>query len=233
MFKKVAILQTNYIPWKGYFDIIGSVDEFILYDEVQYTKNDWRNRNKIKTLKGLQWLTIPVRQESLHQTIRDTKIASKDWPRKHWQALLLNYAKAAYFSQYKSLFEELFLNCTEEYLSQINFKFIQAINQVLGIRTHLSWSWEYDVPSGKTERLVSLVRKVGGTEYISGPSAKSYLDESQFERENIKVTWMDYKDYSVYNQLYPPFEHGVTILDLIFTEGPHALSFMKSSSKTI
>ncbi len=226
--KKVAILQSNYIPWKGYFDIINSVDEFIIFDDVQYTKNDWRNRNKIKTSQGLQWLTIPVQQESLHQSIRDTRISRKEWARKHWQALLLNYARAPYFSQYKSLFEELYLNCTEEYLSQINFRFIQVINQLLGIHTRLSWSWEYEVPSGKTTRLVALVKSVSGTEYISGPAAKDYLNESYFAAQGIKVSWMDYSGYPEYNQLYPPFEHGVTILDLLFMEGPNARNFMKS-----
>jgi len=231
--KKVAIVQSNYIPWKGYFDIINHVNEFIIYDEVQYTKNDWRNRNLIKTKQGLQWLTIPVRQEGLHQSIRDTKISARDWSRKHWTSLVLTYGKARFFKEYKDFFEELYLNCQEAYLSEVNYKFLRAINQVLGINTRLSWSSDYQVPPGKTERLVALVQAVGGQEYLSGPAARSYLDESCFAAQSIKVTWMDYAGYPEYGQLYPPFAHGVSVLDLLFSEGPHAQNFMKSFRKLV
>ncbi|HIP48251.1 MAG TPA: hypothetical protein EYG92_04705, partial [Lutibacter sp.] len=129
--KKIAILQSNYIPWKGYFDLINMVDEFILYDEVQYTKNDWRNRNKIQTKQGVQWLTIPVRQKELSQLIKDTKITDKKWGKKHWATIRQNYSKAKYFKEYKDIFEELYLNCEEQYLSQINYKFIVVINEIL------------------------------------------------------------------------------------------------------
>ena len=138
--KKIAILQSNYIPWKGYFDLINMVDEFIFYDEVQYTKNDWRNRNKIKTPQGIQWLTIPVRQENLEQKIKDTKISDKKWNIKHWRTISQNYSKAKYFKDYKDIFEELYLTCDEEYLSEINYKFITTINEILGIKTKLRWS---------------------------------------------------------------------------------------------
>ncbi len=226
--KKIAILQSNYIPWKGYFDMINMVDEFIFYDEVQYTKNDWRNRNKIKTSQGIQWLTIPVRQQNLKQKIKDTKITDKKWNIKHWRAISQNYAKAKYFKEYKEIFEELYLGCDEEYLSQINYKFIKAINEILGIKTRLRWSSEFKLKDGKTERLLGICKDCNADVYLSGPAAKDYFDEELAKKENIKVEWMDYSGYKEYNQLYPPFEHGVTILDLIFNEGPNATKFMKS-----
>ena len=105
--KKIAILQSNYIPWKGYFDLINMVDEFVLYDDVQYTHRDWRNRNKIKTSHGLKWLTIPVRQERFEQKIIETKVIDKRWNTKHWKSLVQNYSKAKYFNEYKYIFEEL------------------------------------------------------------------------------------------------------------------------------
>ena len=125
--KKLAILQSNYIPWKGYFDMINMVDEFIIYDCVQYTKNDWRNRNKIKTLNGVQWITIPVEQKELSQKICDTKVCLPNWNKKHWQTIVTNYSKAPYFKAYKSVLEQLYLETDTLYLSEINVKFIKDI----------------------------------------------------------------------------------------------------------
>lgn len=228
MNKKIAILQSNYIPWKGYFDLINSVDEFIFYDEVQYTKNDWRNRNKIKTKQGLQWLTIPVRQESLDQKINDTKISDKKWKKKHWSSISQNYSKSKYFKEYKDTFEELYLSCEEEYLSEINYKFIRTINKILEIDTKLTFSNDYELIGGQTERLINLCKQSNATHYLSGPAAKSYFDEDLANNEGIQVEWMDYSGYQEYSQLHFPFEHGVTILDLIFNEGKNAKKFMKS-----
>ena len=226
--KKVAILQSNYIPWKGYFDLINMVDEFILYDEVQYTKNDWRNRNKIKTPQGIQWLTIPIRQENLEQKIKDTKITDKKWNIKHWRTISQNYTKSRYFKDYKDIFEELYLSCDEEYLSQINYKFLTTINKILGITTKIRWSSEFELVDGQTEKLIGICKQCNVDIYLSGPAAKNYLDEKLAKQENIKVEWMDYSGYQEYNQLHLPFEHGVSILDLIFNEGSNANKFMKS-----
>jgi len=226
--KKIAILQSNYIPWKGYFDIINMVDEFILYDDVQYTKNDWRNRNKIKTKQGIQWLTIPVRRKKISQLIKDTKVQDKRWSKKHWTTIRQNYSKSLYFKEYKDIFEELYLNNKEEYLSQINYKFIVTINKILGIDTKIRWSSEFNLVDGQTERLLAICKDCNADIYLSGPSAKNYFDEDLAKKENIKVEWIDYSNYPKYNQLYPPFEHRVTILDLIFNEGSNAIKFMKS-----
>lgn len=226
--KKIAILQSNYIPWKGYFDLINMVDEFVIYDEVQYTKNDWRNRNKVKTSQKVQWLTIPVRQESLDQKIKDTKITDKKWNIKHWRTISQNYAKAKHFKEYKEIFEELYLNSDEEYLSQINYKFITTINKILGISTKIKWSSEFELIDGQTQKLLAICKSCNADVYLSGPSAKNYFDEELAKKENIKVEWMEYSEYSEYNQLFPPFEHGVSVLDLIFNEGSNASKFMKS-----
>ncbi len=214
--KRVAILQSNYIPWKGYFDIINSVDTFIIYDEVQYTKNDWRNRNQINSNQGLQWLTIPVRVENLEQKIHETKISFPKWNKKHWNTILTNYSKALNFKNNKDLFESLYLGCETNLLSEINLNFIKAINELLGIKTELIDSRELSLEGDKNERLVDAVKKVGGDLYLSGPAAKSYLDVNLFSKEGIDVEWKDYSNYPEYSSIHKEFHHGVSILDLIF-----------------
>ena len=227
--KKVAILQSNYIPWKGYFDLINMVDEFILYDDMQYTRRDWRNRNKIKTPNGLLWLSIPVEAKGKYfQKINETKISERDWAKKHWQTIKNNYSKTKYFKEYKDVFEDLYMNCDEEYLSQINYKFIITINKILGIKTKIRWSSEFKLIDGQTEKLLGICKDCNADIYISGPAAKDYFDEELSKKENIEVEWMDYSGYLEYNQLFPPFEHGVSILDLIFNEGSNVTKFMKS-----
>lgn len=227
--KKVAILQSNYIPWKGYFDLINMVDEFILYDDMQYTKRDWRNRNKIKTAQGLKWLSIPVEVKGkYYQKINETKISDKEWAKKHWQQIKQNYSKAKYFKEYKDIFEEIYLNCEEEYLSRVNLKFIKTVNSILDIDTKIRCSSEFELYEGQTEKLLGICKQCSGDIYLSGPAAKDYFDEDMAKKENIKVEWMDYSGYKEYTQLFPPFEHGVTILDLIFNEGLDSKKFMKS-----
>lgn len=226
--KKIAILQSNYIPWKGYFDLINMVDEFVLFDQVQYTKNDWRNRNQLKTKQGVQWLTIPVRHKDSDQKIIETKVADLKWSSKHWRTIQQNYSKAPYFKEYKEIFEGFYLNNNEEYLSQINYQLIKIINQILGIDTVITWSSDYELVEGQTEKLLGICKQAGADTYLSGPAAKDYFDEDLASQEAIQVEWMDYSGYPEYKQLHEPFEHGVTILDLIFNEGPNASKYMKS-----
>jgi hypothetical protein len=232
MAKRVAILQSNYIPWKGYFDIIGSVDEFIIYDEVQYTKNDWRNRNKIKTPQGVQWLTIPVYQMSLGQKISETKVSNVKWASKHWQSLQTNYSKAAFFREDKPFFEHYYRNVRTPFLSEINEGLLMMICELIGIKTRISKSADYVLTGDPTERLVSLCKQTNAELYLSGPSAKNYLQEGLFEEEGIKVEWADYHNYPQYSQLFPPFEHAVSILDLIFNVGgSNALKYLKCNRR--
>jgi len=228
--KRVAILQSNYIPWKGYFDIIRNVDAFIFYDSVQYTKNDWRNRNKIKTPNGVEWITIPVEFKSLGQRIDETQVARRDWNIKHWKTLSNNYAKAPCFRKYKDLFEDIYTKQLSDVtnLSQINFILIKNICDFLGIKTELLWDKDLGLIEGKTEKLVDLCQKMEASEYVSGPAAKDYLEETLFASASIKVTWMDYSGYKEYAQMFPPFEHGVSILDLLFNTGENAVDYLKS-----
>ena len=227
MGKKLATVQSSYIPWKGYFDLINLADEFILFDDAQYTKNDWRNRNRIKTHTGVIWITIPIRHR-FPQKIKDTIISYPGWNHKHWKSILQNYSKAEYFPVYRELFEDLYLGCKERFLSQINYRFLTAICEILGIDTEISWSMDYHLIEGKTERLVDLCKQAGATEYISGPSAKGYIDEELFRSGGVELRYMDYSGYPEYDQLFPPFEHHVSIIDLIFNEGPNATKYMKS-----
>jgi hypothetical protein len=227
--KVVAIVQSSYIPWKGYFDLVNWADEFILFDDMQYTRRDWRNRNRIKTRGGTLWLTIPVQVKGrFHQRIDETKVADSGWARNHWESLQHSYAHASHFAEYAPFFEKLYLGLQEEYLSRINFRFLRAICDLLGIATRLSWSAEYRSVAGKTERLVHLCRQAGATEYVSGPSARDYLDERQFQDAGIKLRYADYSGYPEYHQLYPPFDHHVSVLDLLFNEGPHAGRYLLS-----
>ncbi len=226
--KKVAILQSNYIPWKGYFDMIAAVDEFILYDDVQYTRRDWRNRNQIKTQQGLQWITVPVLVKGkYHQKIRDTEIDGSDWALLHWKALVQNYSRAPHFVEIAALVEPIYLAGHYTHLSHLNRRFIEVVCNYLGIKTAITNSWDYELLDGKTERLADLCAQVGGTEYISGPSARDYIEEQVFIERDIKLTWFDYAGYPEYSQLWGEFTHGVTILDLLFNCGKDAYRHMR------
>lgn len=225
--KIVSIVQPNYIPWKGYFDMIRAVDEFILLDDVQYT-HDWRNRNLIKTKDGLKWLTVPVKVSTLQVQIKNVKVMNAGWRRKHWNAITHNYAKAKYFELFRDRLKELFLQHDETFISKINHAFLVEINSWLNIATPLTWSSEYNAEGKKGEKVLNLCKKAKATVYLSGPSAKAYLHESIFTDAGIEVKWMDYSNYPEYPQLFAPFEHRVTILDLILNEGPNALNYMKS-----
>jgi hypothetical protein len=229
--KSVAIIQSNYIPWKGYFDMIGMVDEFVIYDEVQYTKNDWRNRNRIKAQSGTQWITIPVYQKSLNQKVSESLISDAKWAHKHWNTLVTNYSKAAHFKSVSSFFEEFYKRDQPDLLSEVNTALIQLICDYLDIKTKISNSSDYQLTGDPTEKLVSLCKQIGATTYLTGPAAKNYLQESLFNQESISVQWMDYSNYPEYPQLHPPFEHAVSILDLLFHTGQEASHYMKFSKK--
>jgi hypothetical protein len=221
--KTVAILQSNYIPWKGYFDLMRSVDEFILYDDVQFTRRDWRNRNRLKSPEGVRWLTIPVKVKGRYvQRIDETEVSDPDWASRHWSTLVAWYGQTAYFKQYRPVIEELYLGARECHLSLINRRFLEGLRDILGISTPLRWSTDYQGSGQKTERLLSLCRAAGATRYLSGPAASAYLEEDRFRAEGIEVAWMSYDGYPEYPQLHPPFDHHVSVLDLIFNVGADA-----------
>lgn len=223
---RVAVLQSNYIPWKGYFDIIHDVDVFVFYDDVQYTKNDWRNRNLVKTVKGTEWLSIPVgsREDRL---ICDVEIHDTHWPNKHWRTICQCYGKTPHFARYEGALKEVYLGRSWQSLSALNQHLIGLIaRQFLGIETALSDSREFHACGAKLDRLLDLLSKVGATSYVSGPAARDYIDAGRFQAAGIELHWKDYRGYPEYPQRFPPFTHQVTILDLLFNTGPDAPHFI-------
>lgn len=222
--KKVAVLQSNYIPWKGYFDIIHDVDLFVFYDEVQYTVQDWRNRNKIKSKEGSFWLIVPV-NSNLNNKIYEVKIAEnhKNWCRKHFNAIQLNYAKAPFYKKYKDFLEYVYLEKEWQYLFELNRFLIEHISkEFLKINTAFADSREFKSSGQKHDKLLEIVKATDATTYISGPSAKDYMIIEDYKAAGIEVLWKDYTDYPEYPQIHNPFEHHVSILDLLFNVGDDA-----------
>ncbi len=220
---KVAIVQSNYIPWKGYFDLIDSVDAFMLFDAVQYTRRDWRNRNLIKTPQGLTWLTVPVEVKGrYHQTINETRIAGTDWAQSHWRSIEGAYRRAPHFAAEAEWIAPLYAAPPEERLSAMNERFLHAICARLGITTPILRCEEYELLEDRSARLAHLCAQAGGEVYVSGPAARDYLQDTPFAELGITVEWFDYEGYASYPQLWGAFEHGVTVLDLIFNCGPDA-----------
>jgi hypothetical protein len=229
---RIAISQSNYIPWKGYFDLINHVDEFVLLDEVQYTRRDWRNRNRLKTPNGPLWLTIPVQVKGrYHQRIDETLISESGWEAKHIKTIVHSYGRAPGHDLYAERLTELYdAVAGEERLSAVNRRFIEAVCGWLGITTKLSWSSDHPADDGRNERLLSICLALGANEYVSGPAAASYLDEELFRSQGVEVSWMDYSGYPEYPQPHPPFEHSVSILDLLLSVGDDAVRYMKTFS---
>lgn len=225
--KKVAIVQSNYIPWKGYFDLIASVDEFIIYDEVQFTRRDWRNRNRIKTPNGTSWLTIPVETKGGYfQSIQNTRISQNNWREKHLASLAHNYRRAPYYNELKNFTETVYSQDSNN-LSEVNIHIIKEICGFFEIKTKINLSSNYELSGDKSEKLASICEQSGADVYISGPNAKNYLDYQVFKKRKIKVDWFNYENYPVYQQLWGDFEHSVTILDLLYNCGPKSRKFMK------
>ncbi len=227
MTKRIAILQSNYIPWKGYFDMIAAVDEFILYDDMQFTKNDWRNRNLIKTPQGVQWITVPVGQD-IRRRICDVELTSV-WQSKHWKTLHSNYRRAPFFDEVARWLEPLYMAETHTGLSQMNRKFMEAICQYVGIETRITNCWDYELlgDTARTARLVDLCQQAGATHYLSGPAAKNYIEAQLFDDARIVLQWFDYACFPEYPQLWGEFVHGVSILDLLFNCGKSAHRYMR------
>ena len=199
---------------------------------MQYTKRDWRNRNCIKTANGLLWLTIPVRTKGrFSQRICDVEIADPDWNATHLSSIQHHYARAARFLEYREWIHDLYEAASQRRLSDVNFHFIRAICSLLGVQTQLVWSMEYVVGNpGRTERLAALCEAAGADIYVSGPSARAYLDEDVFREAQIEVEYMDYSGYRDYEQLFPPFEHHVSIVDLILNVGPDTGAFAQETA---
>jgi len=219
---RAAIVQSSYIPWKGYFSLIHLVDHFVLLDDVQYTRRDWRNRNCIRTPQGLRWLSIPVLTKGLRtQRVCDATVADPGWAERHWRTISQSYRRAPGWAEIAPLLEGLYEACAgETKLSAVNERFLRAIAGLLGITTPLSWSMQYSVPEDRNERLIELCRRLGSTEYLTGPAARGYLDEARCAAAGLRIRWMDYGGYPDYPQVHgSPCQHQVTILDLLANLG--------------
>jgi len=226
--KRIAILQSNYLPWKGYFDLIRSVDEFILFDRAQYTKNDWRNRNQIKSPAGKMWITVPVRHERSDQAIDEIELADPGALRKHWTSFRQGYARAAHIEYAEQRLRPLFEEARGlRRLSDLNAFLLRETCGLLGIGTPITRVDAYDVQGDRNGRLVSLCRQARATEYLTGPSARAYLDEAAFAAAGIRVLWADYGGYPEYDQPHPPFDHHVSVIDLIACTGADARQYLK------
>ena len=230
--KKIFISQSNYIPWKGYFDSINLVDEWVVFDDRQFTKRDWRNRNVINTSQGLKWLTIPVETKGKFlQKINETKISDKNWAKKHWQILKTNYAATPCFAETKDVLEELYLDNDLEFLTDINLLFMERIMQFLKIKTSIIQSKYFDLHEDKTQRLINICEAQNATDYFTGSNAKAYLQPNLFQQANINIHYFDYENYPEYPQGFPKFEHRVSIVDLLFNTGSNAFRYLKSFQK--
>lgn len=230
--KKVAILQSNYIPWKGYFDIISKVDLFIFHDDLQYTKGDWRNRNKIKTTTGLKWLTIPCGTNE-KRLICEVPLNDFSWQKKHWAMIESNYKKAPFFNTYKDFFKNYYLDNKWKSLSELNQAIIKGISKdILKLDTQFEDSRKYNLEKNKGERVLELLTKCNADHYLSGPAAKDYLDINMFQNNKIGLEYIVY-DYPEYPQLHGEFHHFVTILDVLFNCGEEFPKYIFSDKKEV
>ena len=230
---KAVILQPSYIPWRGYFHQIQKADVFVFYDDVQYDDRGWRNRNRIKTRSGTRWLTIPVVSQGAQ--IRKTPINQigicwdRPWAQKHWTAIRHSYAKAPCFRRYAPLLDDLY-NRRPQLLADFTIDLTVTLARELGLDgTRFLRSSSLTVQGARTDRLLALLRAVGADHYISGPSAREYIDEDQVRAAGVTLEYMQY-DYPEYEQLYPPYDPFVSIVDLLFMKGPEAPRYIWDST---
>lgn len=226
----VVILQPSYIPWRGFFHQVHKADLFVFYDDVQFDKRGWRNRNRIKTPGGPIWLTIPVLArgaQTEHIPIHQIRVCwDEPWNQSHWKSIRLAYAKAPYFKTYAPALEEAYA-ARPELLADFTIDLTVRLARLLGIE-HTRFLRSSELPGvegTKTARLISVLQKVGATHYISGPSARDYIEEGQFRAAGIGLEYMEYR-YPEYPQLYPPYDPQVSIIDLLFMVGPQALTYI-------
>jgi hypothetical protein len=228
---RVAISQSNYIPWKGYFELISQVDVFVLLDNVQFTKRDWRNRNLVKSPDGEVWLTIPVESKGNYQAkISEMRVSRSDWKTKHLRTIEMNYSRAAEFDSMFPWIKSLYEECPDDLLVEVNRHFILQIMGFLDINTRIVGDEEFDLKSDPSIRLLDICREIGATEYVSGPAAKNYLNTEAFRRQKIDVEWFSYGPYSKYEQPWGDFIDSVSVLDTILCAGTSAHDLMRSAS---
>lgn len=229
---RVGVIQSSYVPWRGYFDFIREVDLFVFYDDVQFSKGSWRNRNKLKSTTGLKWISVPVRHERLSQLICETQIDySLAWQRSHLCQLEEGYRNAPYFDDALELLRDAF-RFQDQTISELNVRLTHRICAYLQITTPTRMSSEFAVNGRRTERLVNLLKQIGASTYVSGPSARGYIDESMFRTVGIRLEYKSY-DYAPYPQLWGEFNGAVSVLDLISNMGPSSRDALHSRSPNI
>ena len=222
----IIITQSNYIPWKGYFSIMREATHFVVYDDMQYTKRDWRNRNKLITPDGPKWLSIPIDVKGkFDQKINEAIVSDDNWGKKHWNFIENNYKKSKYFEEYSEYFKPLFLDPDSNNLSEINLSFLEKSLQLLMIDVQIISSSEFNLNGDKTERLLNICRDLEARTYLTGPAAKNYLDSSKFSAHGVEVKYTNYSGFPVYKQLWDQFSHEVSILDMFFNLGPMTLDY--------
>jgi WbqC-like protein family len=224
---RICIIQSCYIPWKGFFDLIGRCDEYVIYDSAQYLKRHWHNRNRIKTANGVEWLTIPVITKGRFEQPIDQVEIEKPWADKHWRTLELAYKRSPFFEQLAPTVRGWYESAGKQpRLTDVNAIFLHGIAGLLGLKTRIVGDAAYPAAGTKTERLLAICRAAGADRYLSGPSAKDYFDESLFAAAGIATEWMSYDGYPEYPQPHGAFEHAVTTLDLLFNTGSEALHYL-------
>lgn len=222
----VSIHQPQYLPWLGYFDKISKSDVFVFLDNVQFKKNEWQNRNRIKTAQGWQWLTVPVIHK-FSQKICEVKINNTvSWKKKHLQALITSYSRAPFFKEHIPFFEQTYLQEWQR-LVDINIHIILYLARAFGLDgKKLVRASAYVFRDEPTERLIDICKNFGGNVYLSGKDGGKYLNLTLFEKEHIQVIFQDYR-HPRYPQLYGDFEPYLSAIDLLFNSGPESLSIMK------
>lgn len=224
---RICIVQSCYIPWKGFFDLIGRCDEYVIFDRAQYAKRHWHNRNRIKTANGVAWVTIPVATKGRFDQPIDEVLIEKPWADKHWRALELAYARAPFFDDLAPVVRSWYERAEKHArLTDVNELFTREIAGQLGLRTRIVRDSAYPADGIKTERLLAIAQAAGADRYLSGPSARAYLDERQLAAGGVATEWMSYDGYPDYEQLHGNFEHAVSVLDLLFNTGPEAPRFI-------
>ena len=224
--KRIVILQPSYLPWLGYFDQLYKSDVFVLYDDVQYDKHGWRNRNRIKTDTGSLWLTVPVLTHGQGlPTNRDARIDTRQpWARKHLQALRVNYAKAPAFGEVFDALEPV-LGRPWTHLLDLNRAVLETLCRLLGLTRSILLSSELNIPGQKTERLIALCRALGAGRYLTGDAASDYLDETRFAANGIRVEYHHYR-HPVYPQLHGEFVPYLSVVDLLMNHGRESLGVL-------
>lgn len=231
MQKTVAILQPNYIPWRGYFDLLSRADEFIIYDDTQYTRRDWRNRNKIMLGGKETWLTIPVDVSGKYtQLIRDVEIADAGWQSLHPKSLKHAYSKAPFFGDVMDLLSPLYERHAYSHLLDADLAFLEMVCSYLGLTARITLASDYIAEGTKTEKLVNLCRAANATHYISGPAAKSYMETDRFAAAGITLSYMKYPTYPAYDHV-STYGQAMSIVDALAHCGPAVTAHLNVSTK--